>query len=97
MNPLHEFIFIASGITVIFTVVIIGLIVSNSKNKKRLKTSNDKEKFTEKDVLEIKTRYFKGERIRDIVKDYNVSFQTISCIVYNKTWKHISLTGEELI
>lgn len=83
MNPLHEFIFIASGITVIFTIVIIGLIVSNSKHKKRLKTSNEKEKLVDKvwrekveksnaellKVIKIKNDYFnESESLKSQIK-----------------------------
>lgn len=54
MNQLHEFIFIASGITVIFTIVIIGLIVSNRKQKVTLVKDYIR-------ILEQKSKFYHDE------------------------------------
>lgn len=53
-------------------------------------------KLTEKDVIDIRLRFLKGEKQCDIRKDYPVTTQTIYDIVRNRRWKHIPNTFEEL-
>jgi hypothetical protein len=48
-----------------------------------------KAKLTEKDVNEIRTKYFAGERNIDLHKEYNVTVSTIDHIVGRHTWKHL--------
>ena len=46
-------------------------------------------KLTDSEALEIKERIFNGERNKDIAKDYNVKYSTISKIRTGKQWVHI--------
>jgi hypothetical protein len=48
---------------------------------------NPSNKLTEKQVLEIRARA--KDNIADIAKDYNITFQNVSCILLRKTWKHL--------
>ena len=50
--------------------------------------------LTNDDVLRILTMKEKGETLKNIAKDFNVSASTISDIVSGRTWSH--LTGVEL-
>lgn len=47
-------------------------------------------------MIEIRLRFLKGEKQRDIKKDYQVSAQTIYDIVRNRRWRHIPNTIKEL-
>lgn len=53
-------------------------------------------KLKELDVIDIRIRFLKGERQRDIQKDYQVTPQTIYDIVRNRRWKSIPNNLEEL-
>lgn len=53
-------------------------------------------KLKEKDVIEIRLRFLKGEEQCCMKKDYLVSSQTIYDIVRNRRWKHLPNTIEEL-
>jgi hypothetical protein len=46
-------------------------------------------KFIDAEVLEIRWRAGKGEKLREIAVNYEVTVQTISYIVRRHTWKHI--------
>jgi hypothetical protein len=46
-------------------------------------------KLDEQRVLSIRERLSAGEKGRDLAKEYNVVFQTISDIKRRKLWKHI--------
>lgn len=46
-------------------------------------------KLTNETVLEIRERHLKGEKQRDIARDYNVHFTVINGIVKRRTWRHI--------
>lgn len=48
-----------------------------------------KVKLTEKDVLEIRSRYERGERGVDLAREFSVRTTNISAIVLRQTWKHI--------
>jgi hypothetical protein len=47
-------------------------------------------KLTEADVISIRQRFANGENILPIAKTMDVTRQTISGIVYRKTWKHVA-------
>ena len=55
-------------------------------------TNNSKHKLTEKQVLEIKRTYVKGDLQfgqSALARQYNVSHQSIALIVKGKSWKHL--------
>lgn len=71
MNTLNEFIFIASAITLTFTIVIIGLIVANSKKKTEVKKSilskyEELEKWHESSKIWQKSDLEKDNVIKDL-------------------------------
>ena len=71
MNTLNEFIFIASGITLTFTIVIIGLIIANSKNKSEIKKSHStikqvKEKWEQSSIGWHKSGLDKDKTIKQL-------------------------------
>lgn len=47
-------------------------------------------KLNNNQVLEIIDRLNSSERIKDIAKDYNVSYSTISDILHKRTWKELT-------
>lgn len=51
-------------------------------------------KLKDADVLDIKTRIARGDKVCNISKDYPVNRQAISKIKRGVTWKHILLPGE---
>ena len=48
-----------------------------------------KAKLTPKDVNEIRTRYFAGEKTVNLHKEYKVALGTIDHIIGRHTWKHL--------
>ena len=46
-------------------------------------------KLSEKDVLDIKSRLVNNESIREIAKQFNVTYQNISLIKTGRAWKHV--------
>lgn len=52
-------------------------------------TSNGNSKLTEEDIIIIRERCSKGHYLKDIAKDYGVSFQLISNIKLKKSWRHL--------
>jgi len=46
-------------------------------------------KLTEKDVLEIRSRFASGERGVDLAKEFSVRTTNISAIILRQTWRHI--------
>ncbi len=73
--------------------------VSQSQNQKHryetlghyglVGSKNPNSKLTKKEVLEIRQLCEKKQKLKDIAKKFNVTFQTISDIKRQKTWKHI--------
>jgi len=53
-------------------------------------------KLKERQVIEIRLRFLRGERQYKIMVDYPVTRATISDIVNNRRWKHLPNTIEEL-
>lgn len=48
-------------------------------------------KLDPKTVMEIHSKYFEGFSVLDLVKDYKVSYTTISSILTGKSWKRLGL------
>jgi len=71
MNTLNEFFFVATGITVVFSILIIVLISSNSKTKKELKESKAK----------LKKEIDYAEKMYQSAKNFQISFETERNIV----------------
>jgi hypothetical protein len=46
-------------------------------------------KLTEAQVLEIRRRVAAGETQRSMMREFDVSYTVIQCIVHRRTWKHI--------
>lgn len=59
---------------------------------------NNKAKLKEKDAVVIRLRYLKGEKVKEIYKDYYnvISYSAFSKICYYETWKHIPKDIEKL-
>lgn len=76
------------------------IITEEHKNKLKELYSGEKSlsaKLKRKDVIEIRMRFLRGERQRDIKKDYpQITTQTLYDIVRNRRWKSIPNTLEEL-
>lgn len=53
-------------------------------------------KLTNADVAEIKSRLLTNTRQCDIARAYEVSDMTISDIARGKTWKHVTLDGDDV-
>jgi group I intron endonuclease len=65
--------------------------ISKSRKGKYIGENHYKSKLTEKQVIDIRKRLQQGETIKVLLKYYNVSKNTITCIKYNRTWKHITI------
>ena len=51
--------------------------------------SHGMSKINEKDVVLIRERYRNGETLKNIAKDFCISFHAVSRIKNYKTWKHV--------
>ena len=60
---------------------------------RRIGVANGRAKLTEKDVVEIRRRYARfgngGETLKELAKEFHVSFVLIANIVKRKLWKNI--------
>ena len=56
-------------------------------------SSNGRAKFTEQQVMEIRTKYSNGSKPKDLFLEYNhvASESAISSILYGKTYKHLPI------
>lgn len=52
-------------------------------------------KFSNEDVVDIKTMILNGEKFQDIAEKYNCSFGAISAISCERSWAHIHVDGWE--
>lgn len=50
-------------------------------------------KLNEQKAIEIRNKYRSGKKIKDIAKEYNVTFSTISRIIHNINYKEIKPTS----
>lgn len=63
------------------------------ENKGRGRSQNGEDNFscklTQLIVLQIRKKYSEGSKVKDLVKEFNVTQPTISKIVLRKRWQHI--------
>lgn len=50
-------------------------------------------RFTEADIMDIRTRAFNGERFDSIGPDYDLSYSGVYQIVRGNSWKHLPILG----
>lgn len=59
-------------------------------------SSHFKAKMTEKQVMEILSKYKKGETLqKDLAKEYGVGVTTINSIITRQRWKHLSYNSHQ--
>ena len=74
------------------------IVSEETKEKLRIRNTGSNSPvthLTERDVAEIKTMLIDGALIKNIAKEYGVSFGAISAISNRRTWNHVDVDGWE--
>jgi len=50
---------------------------------------NSKSKLTEEQVVAIRQEYTKGKRVKDLMREYNLSKSAIEHVVARRSWSHV--------